>query len=84
MRECTAFGLHIQMRVTRVNLFVAVTANLPADTGRHVRISQLVNEGMPQRMKSESLELPALAILLNSATPALCITLSHWQHSGFR
>jgi len=41
VRERTALRLHIQMRVTLVNLFIAVTANLPAHISRHARIGQL-------------------------------------------
>ena len=64
MGQRAALGVQAQVRVTLVNLFVAVAADLTPDICRHIGIRQLGNERMTQRMEAERFELATFARLL--------------------
>ena len=83
MRQRAALGVQAQVRISLVNLLVAVPADLPAHIRWHIGIRQLGNERVTQTVKAERLELPSLATLF-SAPIALDFRLRHHplKHRG--
>ena len=65
VRKRAPLSVQAQVRVTFVNLFVAVTADLPPDICRYISIRKLGDERVTQRVKTERLELPPFALFLH-------------------
>ena len=65
VRKRAPLSVQAQVRVTFVNLFVAVTADLPPHIGGHISICQLGNKGVTQAVKPKRLELATFALFLH-------------------
>ena len=62
MGQRAALGVQAQVRISLVNLLVAVAADLTPHICRHIGIRQLGNERVTQGVKSERPELTAFAL----------------------
>ena len=77
MRKRTALGVESKVRVTLMNLLVAMATDLSSHIRRNIGVRQLGNKRVAQRMKSKHFELTTFALLStprSESMPAAAIT----------